>query len=78
MKRLGLATAVVAVALAVSMPGAASASTPGCFGQFVSVNAQNPPFEASNLGQYISGVATLRVPFGQNLIPLYKRFACRE
>jgi hypothetical protein len=79
MKRLGLATAVVAAALAMSMPGAASASSPGCFGQFVSSSAQNPAaLGAPNLGQFISDVATLRVPFGQNLIPVYKGFACGE
>jgi hypothetical protein len=77
MKRLGLATAVVAAALAVSMPGAASANSPGCFGQFVSSFAQNPAaLGASNLGQFISGAARLPGPFGQDLIPVIKGIAC--
>ena len=64
-------------ALALGTSTTASASTPGCFGGFVSFFAQNPPLgEGTNLGEFVSETASAPGSFGQEDIPFYKSMAC--
>ena len=71
------------LALAAPLTGSflesASAAAPGdvsCFGSFVSFGAQNPPFGAATLGEFVSGVASGPSTYGQDDVPFYKSLAC--